>query len=54
MPLPFFVLKIAEEAVIVDINEGCARYIINTESNPAQTETADIFNLIDVVKENYR
>ena len=44
-----FVLKISEEAVIVDVNEGCTRYVVNAETNPTQTETPDVLNLIDVV-----
>ena len=46
-----FVLKIAEDTVIVDINEGRAGYIVNAESDPTQADAADILNLIDVVDE---
>ena len=46
-----FVLKITEDPVVVEVYESGAGYIVNAEAYPTQSETADVLNLIDVVKE---
>ena len=45
-----FILKIVY-LVTIRINKGGARYVVNTESDPAQTEAANPFDLIDIVDE---